>query len=738
MFSYLFDYFKDKKEPEIPENIYTTKYTQRSKSPPTAKPFPRSKTPLRSKPTYTEKTRVSPIYTKFTRKTDTTRPIPSKNTEYINLCRLTDKTEICNISPCIKKITGLPTDSSSPTDTWIVDFKENVYYNTHKIEKGFLKIFLNPNSPGISNSRRIDLLALDYEINIYKDVIKNLIEYKICPNFIKYLASGINCSFENLNSMLNGNIYTNTGEVISSRQTAANLIRNIIFLQYEINENNDKRPAINDNRELNYRYPAVNIGFKYNMLMSEDSNAIKFSSWIMNNIRNRDFEQELYNVLFQVFVACYSMSLSKLVHNDLHAGNVFIRTSLIKDRLYYINDIPTVIRSSFTALIYDFDRGYCEKFGNNPKLQDFECKVSSQCNIYIENKDIIKILCYIYAYVENDSIRNNLLELITSNNLYKRELVDTYRFRNSCFLHKDDIAQPPQFYRKFNDCETIINNLAKLIRKISSEDIEEINIFRCNKKYFMENGSLNTAKILKDRTKIKEISKKVPDEASYKIEVTDTECNNCVKEFENENIYDRKSFLKWSIKNHPDKGGDAEKFKILTNCNDLFYKYEKCDKSKIKLGPTPKTLVVPSHDVPIAKKTSMFTAPSSTKISVRQTPIVSIGKKPSMPTVPSKTSIRPTRAVPVAVSGLALSKSQSLSQIKNARFNKIKILLLEYLSTMDKIYDTDEYLEKLSSYINSEPKILSYFNGENILTENQVYQMLINQLENYSKMDISL
>jgi hypothetical protein len=33
---------------------------------------------------------------------------------------------------------------------------------------------------------------------------------------------------------------------------------------YEINENNDRRPAINDNQELNYRYPAVNIGFKYN------------------------------------------------------------------------------------------------------------------------------------------------------------------------------------------------------------------------------------------------------------------------------------------------------------------------------------------------------------------------------------------------------------------------------------------------------------------------------------------
>jgi hypothetical protein len=63
---------------------------------------------------------------------------------------------------------------------------------------------------------------------------------------------------------------------------------------------------------------------------------------------------------------------------------------------------------------------------------------------------------------------------------------------------------------------------------------------------------------------------------------------------------------------------------------------------------------------------------------------------------------------------------------------------LEYLSTINKIYETDEYLEKLANYINSDPRILNYFNGENILTENQVYQILINELENYNKMDISL
>jgi hypothetical protein len=740
MFSYLFDYFKDKKEPENikpnPINKISSVYKPlpRSKTPPRAKPVPRSKTPPRAKPvprsktppqakdipskissrsktsrspkpTYTERTRVSPPrYSKFTKKSGNARRVSPKIPEYINLCKLTDKTEICTISPCIKKITGLATDSASPTDTWIINFKENVYYNNHKIEKGFLKIFLNPNTPGISNSRRVDLLALDYEINIYKDVIKNLIEYKVCPNFIKYLASGINCSFENLNSMLNGNIHTDIGEVISPRQTALNLLRNITFLQYEINENNDKRPAINDNSQLNYRYPAVNIGFKYNMLMSEDSNAVKFNSWIGSNIRNSNFEQDLYSILFQIFVACYSMSLSKLVHNDLHSGNVFIRTSLSKDMLYYVNSVPTGIRSRFTALIYDFDRGYCERFGDNPKLQNFECNVASQCNIYIENKDIIKILCYVYSYIENDIIRNKLLELLTSNASHKKELIETYRFRNSCFLQKDDIAQPPNFYTKFNNCETIINKLRNLINKIPTESIDENNIFRCNKKYFMSNGILNIPEILKDREKRSERTEKSKDEATYAVKVSNKECDNCVKAFEDENIYDRKSFLKWSVKNHPDKGGNREKFQLISNCNELFYKYDKCDISKVK------------------------PAPSVAKISSRPTVAV-----------PVAISFTPKAAAPT---GKRFSKYVSPSapkppESKSIRSKRMREFLIQYLNE-NRMYDIDNFLERLAGFVNENPRILGYFNGENILTENQVYTMLIDELDRYNRMSMSL
>ena len=50
---------------------------------------------------------------------------------------------------------------------------------------------------------------------------------------------------------------------------------------------------------------------------------------------------------------------------------------------------------------------------------------------------------------------------------------------------------------------------------------------------------------------------------------------NCKQLLENEEIFDKdknilkKKYLKWSLKNHPDKGGDTENFQKVTQCRDL-------------------------------------------------------------------------------------------------------------------------------------------------------------------------
>ncbi len=39
------------------------------------------------------------------------------------------------------------------------------------------------------------------------------------------------------------------------------------------------------------------------------------------------------------------------------------------------------------AKIYDFDRSYVERIGDNPILEGNICEISSQCNMFIPNKE---------------------------------------------------------------------------------------------------------------------------------------------------------------------------------------------------------------------------------------------------------------------------------------------------------------------------------------------------------------
>ena len=131
-------------------------------------------------------------------------------------CQL-DKTNICNISNCIVKVTGMKSNSASPTDTWFLSFNDDTYYKEQKVEKAFLKLFADLDSPSINNNIKLELGALKYELKVYKDVIRPLIDNNICPNFIKYLASAEKCSYDNLLRFLKGNLVYNNMKVDFSK-----------------------------------------------------------------------------------------------------------------------------------------------------------------------------------------------------------------------------------------------------------------------------------------------------------------------------------------------------------------------------------------------------------------------------------------------------------------------------------------------------------------------------------------
>jgi hypothetical protein len=424
-------------------------------------------------------------------------PFIPKKSENIDISDI----NICKLFPYITKVNGFKSNSASPTDTWNVTFKNNIISERNFVPDGFMKIYIDPRSV---KSPPVELIALNYELSVYRDIIKPLINYNICPNFVSFISSGKGCSYDDLLNFLKGKLEFN-GKLLTDIQCEKNLDRNINIIKNEMSS----RPAIQDTEVSRYTIsPSDKINLRFNMMLNQNiKNATTLFDWM--KIFNSDISRnlaEFWNILFQVCYGCYCMSLSKMVHNDLHAGNVFIE-DLKKPvtRMYIINGNIVVVESRYEALIYDFDRGYVERLGRNSINEGEYCTVGSQCNEYVENKDIIKILCYVYDKVPNE-LKKVLLELI-SDKPTMNELRDLYNFPR-CFLQEINragnvVAKNISFYSKINSTNKILSNIVLKMRSISYDKSERYPVYSCNSNYFNRDGSLNDTKIKEYQALIK-------------------------------------------------------------------------------------------------------------------------------------------------------------------------------------------------------------------------------------------
>ena len=273
------------------------------------------------------------------------------------------------------------------------------------------------------------------------------------------------------------------------------------------------RPAI---ESLDIFAPRLPIYFErepylYNIILTEymgDCNT--FSKWLNLYSRDPAYNIEFWNIIFQISYACYVMSLSKLVHNDLHSDNIFIKDLGVNTLfIYNINSVKIKIITRYQPLIYDFDRGYCERFGENTLL-DNTCNISSQCNIFVENKDIVKILCYVYKQ-STYPITNNIIDLVGKNDTYKKNLKNTYDLKSrrdglkKCFLQYIDIMDdriksiPVDWYSNFNNNFDILFEISEnYLPKYTDRDdpLDTNNIFTCNVDFFDSRGVIIPEKLI--------------------------------------------------------------------------------------------------------------------------------------------------------------------------------------------------------------------------------------------------
>jgi len=354
------------------------------------------------------------------------------------LCpNLHEYSNVCKMSQCIESVNGLPSTSTSNTDTWIVTFKDGVNYDHIPIKKGFVKIWLSHDAVKYKLNKILEknytdkgqleneisehlvtIGGLNYEAKVYRDIVKGLIESNICPNFIKFLGLGQNCSFEDVRKMLVPSL--------GDEESKDALFRSAVSLI----KMEQQRPSINKDAS-NYttdfaEYDEIVENTTFTILVNEAvrNNSQSDKAVPFSYINTRLFGiVEKWSLLFQLMAAIYAMSLSGLTHNDLHTDNAWIEPCQEKDVSYVYGGETFNFKTKYVVKVFDFDRSYNKRLGENPFLDEWLCNEASQCNKYIPNLDAMKVMGYIYKS-QSDTVKQRLLDICAPN---KNEFTNSIR-----------------------------------------------------------------------------------------------------------------------------------------------------------------------------------------------------------------------------------------------------------------------------------------------------------------------
>ena len=312
----------------------------------------------------------------------------------------------CDLPLIVKNVNGLKSNSASPSDIWIIDAHDNVYYEGQNVKKIFMKYFIDPDALIINAGQYVDgnqttiieaVTGLLYELYVYRDIIRPLIDNNICDNFVKFLGAGTVCDYSSLANSLN---ILNKDEKLQ---------RNITYMANLI----PKRPSINSSI-LQYPIPRSDYfdvdakDLKYMFILNE---VIKPGTITLYEYLHKNSYIFPLDYMFQFVFACYSMFLAGLAHNDLHAGNVYVEQRDSPEVVTYVfgdNDESVTFETKIKIKIFDFDRSYSKGLGDNPFLTNL-CGMSGACNKVVKIKDLWKIFHGIY--IKNPSERMFILNL---------------------------------------------------------------------------------------------------------------------------------------------------------------------------------------------------------------------------------------------------------------------------------------------------------------------------------------
>lgn len=296
--------------------------------------------------------------------------------------------KLCDLAKYVGKITGIDSETVSAVDIWFITFAEraDIFRETKDgyvvpIDEAVLKISLTYDSASAADTcmnkrgkkkhaNALESKGLEYEARVYEEVIKPLLDNKICPHFVRSYGRVKYCTYNQLLDMAK-----------KANIKEENFQRNMSRIWGDMKS----RPALDKNKKMkpNLIYPYVDE-FTFQYLMSERVRGPIYEDWLDEN----QSDKQILRSIFQLLYTQYCMHAFGIVHNDLHFKNIFVVKTDPVDVRYIIGDkVYDFCNVVYTLKVYDFDSTYTKKLGTNPN--------SFKKYNYMEEswRDLFKIVC---------------------------------------------------------------------------------------------------------------------------------------------------------------------------------------------------------------------------------------------------------------------------------------------------------------------------------------------------------
>jgi len=322
------------------------------------------------------------------------------------LQRLT-RIEPCKIHEFVTDVEGLPSNSASASDQWILTLSDKLNH-----EKAFIKVFVSPSidikdvlGDQLELEENKDFRdGLRYEMRIYKYIMNRIRETNISPSFTRSILEMEDCSYEKILKILtaapDGDTHKN--------EIAMRLNRNILHNHrldglVTVPDSGSFRPPVTrevlqteevDAEGLNFLYgnrdKFTKLKFDAIAVTPFPKSAITLYDYIDRRLIYKN-KYEFNEVIFHLMAACYVMSTMKFMHNDIHFGNIMVWKGKKRRVEYNYGDKVFVMpHASMYIYVYDFDRSYMGGLGKNPFLaNDWNCP--NACNKFSPGQDVAKI-----------------------------------------------------------------------------------------------------------------------------------------------------------------------------------------------------------------------------------------------------------------------------------------------------------------------------------------------------------